>query len=79
MFVTKRTIFHLIIEVLIYAALVSVYLALVLHFLTGWLKELFAKDPAVYALVAIFLMIVQAVGLERLASTLVHVTRRRRG
>jgi hypothetical protein len=79
MFVTKRTIFHLIIEVLIYAALVSVYLALVLHFLTGWLKELFAKEPAVYALVAIFLMIVQAVGLERLASTLVHVTRRRRG
>jgi hypothetical protein len=79
MFVTKRTIFHLIVEVLIYAALVSVYLALVLHFLTGWLKELFAKDPVVYALVAIFLMIVQAVGLERLASTLVHVTRRRRG
>jgi hypothetical protein len=79
MFVTKRTIFHLIIEVLIYAALISVYLALVLHFLTGWLKELFAKEPAVYALVAIFLMIVQAVGLERLASTLVHVTRRRRG
>jgi hypothetical protein len=79
MTVTKRTIIHLITEVLIYAALVSVYLALVLHFLTGWLKELFAKEPAVYALVAIFLMIVQAVGLERLASTLVHVTRRRRG
>jgi hypothetical protein len=79
MFVTKRTIFHLIIEVLIYAALVSVYLALVLHFLTGWLKELFAKEPGVYALVAIFLMILQAVGLERLASTLVHVTRRPRG
>ena len=79
MSVTKRTIFHLIIEVLIYAALVSVYLALVVHFLVGWLKELFAKEPAVYAFVAILLMIVQAVGLERLASSLVHVTRRRKG
>jgi hypothetical protein len=79
MSVTKRTIFHLIIEVLIYAALVSVYLALVVHFLVGCLKELFAKEPAVYAFVAILLMIVQAVGLERLASSLVHVTRGRRG
>jgi hypothetical protein len=78
MSVTKQTLFRLIIEVLIYAALVSVYLALVLHFLVGWLQELFAKRPVVYAFVAILLMIVQAVGLERLVSTLVHVTRRRR-
>jgi hypothetical protein len=76
--VTKRTLLNLIIEVLIYAALVSVYLVLVLHFLVDWLKELSAKDPAVYALVAILLMIAQAVGLERLASSLVQVTRRRR-
>ncbi|MBV9128809.1 MAG: hypothetical protein JO298_00295, partial [Verrucomicrobia bacterium] len=62
----------------IYAALVSVYLVLVLHFLVDWLKGLSAKDPAVYALVAILLMIAQAVGLERLASSLVQVTRRRR-
>ena len=45
MSVTKQTIFRLIIEVLIYAALVSIYLALVLHFLVGWLKELFTKEP----------------------------------
>jgi hypothetical protein len=79
MSVTKRTVFHLIIEVLIYAALVSVYLALILNFLVGWLKELFAKEPAVYAFVAILLMIAQAVGLERLAASLVQVTRQRRG
>jgi hypothetical protein len=79
MSITKRTIFRLVIEVLIYVALVWVYLALVLHFLVGWLKELFAKEPLAYAFVAILLMIVQAVGLERLASTLVHVTQRRRG
>ncbi|MBV9643020.1 MAG: hypothetical protein JO334_05560 [Verrucomicrobia bacterium] len=75
---TKRTLLNLIIEVAIYAALVSVYLVLVLHFLVDWLKGLSAKDPAVYALVAILLMIAQAVGLERLASSLVQVTRRRR-
>jgi len=74
----KRTILHLLVEVLIYAALVSVYLALVLHFLVGWLKELSAKETAVYAFVAILLMIAQSIGLERVASTLVHVTRRRR-
>jgi hypothetical protein len=79
MTVTKRTVFHLITEVLIYAALVSVYLALVLHFLVGWLKELSTKEPAVYAVVAILLMIAQAVGLERVASTLVQVTRLRKG
>jgi hypothetical protein len=78
MSITKRTIFHLIIEVLFYAALVSVYLALVLRFLVGWLKEMFAKDPAVYAIVALLLMIGQAVGLERLAASLVHFTRQRK-
>jgi len=76
--VKKQTLFRLIIEVMIYAALVSVYLALVLHFLMSWLQELFTKQPVAYAFVAILLMIVQSVGLERLVSTLVHVTRRRR-
>ena len=75
---TKQTLFRFIIDVLIYAALVSVYLALVLHFLMSWLQDLFAKQPVAYAFVAILLMIVQSVGLERLVSTLVHVTRRRR-
>ena len=79
MTVTKRTVIHLLTEVLIYAALVSVYLALVLHFLVGWLKEPSTKEPAVYAVVAILLMIAQAVGLERVASTLVQVTRLRKG
>jgi hypothetical protein len=79
MTVMKRTLLHLLAEVVIYAVLVTVYLALVLHFLVGWLKELSAKDPVVYAFVAILLMIAQAVGLERLVSSLVHVVRRRKG
>src|SRR5271166_1628904 len=75
--IKKSTLFHLIIELTIYAVFVSVYLILVLHFLLDWLKELFTKQREVYAYVAILLMIGQAVGLERVTSSLVHLTRRR--
>jgi hypothetical protein len=75
---TKKTLLYLISEAVIYIALVSVYLALVLHFLVGWLKELFTKEPTVYAFVAILLMIAQAIGMERMASALVHVAGQRR-
>jgi hypothetical protein len=77
--VTKRAVSRLLVEVLIYTVLVAAYLALVLHFLTGWLKELFARQPALYAAVSILLMIAQSVGLERLVANLVHLTRQRRG
>jgi hypothetical protein len=77
--VEKSTLFQLIVELTIYAVSVTVYLILVLHFLVDWLKELFTKQPVVYAFVAILLMIGQAVGLERLTSSLIHFTRRRRG
>jgi hypothetical protein len=78
MYGTKKTLLYLIAEAAIYIALVSVYLALVLHFLVGWLKELFTKEPTVYAFVAILLMIAQAIGMERMASALVHVASQRR-
>jgi len=42
--VKKSTLFHLIIELTIYAVFVSVYLVLVLHFLLDWLKELFTSS-----------------------------------
>jgi hypothetical protein len=72
------TLSRLIMEVTIYAVLVSAYLLLVLHFLMDWLKELFTKQPEVYAFVAILLMIGQAVGLERLTASLMHLARQRR-
>jgi uncharacterized membrane protein YcjF (UPF0283 family) len=77
--VTKQTVFRLIVEVLIYSVLVLVYLALVLHFLAGWLRELFDREPTLYAVMSIVLMIAQSVGLERLVASLVHLTRQRRG
>jgi hypothetical protein len=77
--VKKSTLFQLIVELAVYAVSITVYLILVLHFLVDWLKELFTKQPVVYAFVAILLMIGQAVGLERLTSSLIHLTRRPRG
>jgi hypothetical protein len=75
----KKIVIRFIIELVIYAMLVSVYLALVLTFLTGWLKGLFVQQPVTYAFVSIILMILQAVGLEKLTAILVHVNRRRQG
>jgi Flp pilus assembly pilin Flp len=75
----KSILFQLMIELAVYVAFVSVYLILVLHFLVGWLKELFTKQPEAYAYVAILLMVAQALGLERLTASLLHLTRKRRG
>ena len=65
-----------IIELVTYGLLVSVYLALILHFLVAWLKDLFTHQPVVYAFVSIIFMILQAVGLEKLTAVLVNVNRR---
>jgi hypothetical protein len=72
----KNVAVRFIIEVVIYTLLVSVYLALILHFLVAWLKDLFTHQPVVYAFVSIILMILQAVGLEKLTGILVNVNRR---
>jgi hypothetical protein len=78
MSVTRQTIYWVLIEILIYAVLVFIYLALALNFLVGWLHELFAKQRAAYAVMTIILMIAQAVIFERLAAALVNFGRRRR-
>jgi uncharacterized membrane protein YcjF (UPF0283 family) len=75
--VKKSTLSRWIIELTIYAVLVSGYVILVLHFLVNWLKELFTNHREIYAYASILLMIAQAVGLERLTSGLVHLARRR--
>jgi len=50
-----------VIELAAYAVLVIGYFFLVLHFLSGWLQELHLHHVKVYALVAIVLIIGQAV------------------
>jgi hypothetical protein len=75
--IPKEIVIRFLIEMVIYALLVSVYLGLILHFLVAWLKDLSLQQPAIYACVSITLMILQAVGLEKLTAILVHVDRRR--
>jgi Na+-driven multidrug efflux pump len=77
MSVTRQTVVRVLIEILIYAVLVSIYLGIVLHFFVGWLQELFAKQRSVYAMVTIVLMIAQAFIFERLSTALVNWGRQR--
>src|ERR1700755_3389116 len=63
------------IELVVYAALVITYFFVVLHLLGGWLKELAVHHHYVYALVAILLIIGQAVFLESLTTFLMRLIR----
>jgi hypothetical protein len=51
----------------LYSALLFVYFLLVLRYWTSWLQNLFYHHRHAYAIVAILLMIVQAVGLEAIS------------
>jgi cytochrome c biogenesis protein CcdA len=57
-------------EMLVYTALVVSYVLLVLHYSANWLNQLFRHDRKTYALVALLLMVVQGLVLERLTRAL---------
>jgi hypothetical protein len=59
-------------EVPVYGALVVGYFFLVLHFLSGWLEHLHQHETLLYAIVAIVLVIGQAVVLEWVSTTLLR-------
>jgi Kef-type K+ transport system membrane component KefB len=63
-------------ELLIYAALVVAYFFLVLHYLSGWFKELFDHDRRLFAVMCLVVMIGQTAVLEGVSSTLVWLLRR---
>ncbi len=63
------------VELPIYAVLVIAYFFLVLHFLAGWLKDLEDRHLTIYALVAIALIIGQAVVLESITTGLLRLFR----
>ncbi len=65
------------VELVIYGALVVAYFFLVLHFLGGWLADLDKKSIHLYALVAIGLIIGQAVVLEWVTTFLIRLLRGR--
>jgi hypothetical protein len=65
------------IELAVYAVLVTGYFFLVLHFLSNWLQDLHLHHVTVYALVAIALIIGQAVVLESVTTWIFRLLRGR--
>jgi NADH:ubiquinone oxidoreductase subunit H len=55
-----KTVFWLLVQITIYTAFVVGYGAYVLLFLRGWLKDMFDAHKAIYAIVALLLIIAQA-------------------
>ena len=70
---------HSTIELMVYAGLVFGYFVLVLHWLGHWLDQLFQTDRALYAGVALGLIVGQGVVLELLTSALLWLIRVGRG
>ncbi|MBV9490624.1 MAG: hypothetical protein JO069_13020 [Verrucomicrobia bacterium] len=75
--VKRQRLHPFIIELVLYAVFVLVYFLSVLHFLGGWLGELFEHRRGLYAIVTICLVVVQAVGLEFLTSWILRWIRQR--
>lgn len=71
----KHTFRALLIELPIYGLLVVGYFFLVLHFLSDWVGQLHAEHSIIYALVAIGLIIGQAVALESVTTLLLRLFR----
>ena len=66
------------IELLLYAALVVAYFFFVLHYLSGWFKELHDHNSTLFAVMALVVMIGQAVGLQIVCDSLVWLVRKRK-
>lgn len=65
-------------ELVVYSVFVAIYLFFVFHFLSDWLKSIFSENQVVYAVVALLLILTQAVGLERVTTGLLFLVRRRK-
>jgi hypothetical protein len=71
----RKTLRAFALELVIYAAFVTIYFFAVLHFLGGWLVELETSHIHTYAIVAIALIIGQAAILEALTTWLMRFLR----
>jgi hypothetical protein len=69
----KKTLTAFLIEFVVYSALVVGYFFAVLHFLANWLAQLEKGHIHIYAIVAIGLIIGQAVLLEMLTTGLMRL------
>jgi len=64
-------------ELAIYAVLVTAYFFLVLHLLGNWLYQLDMQHRILYAVVALLLIVGQAIVLDALTTLLFRILRRR--
>jgi hypothetical protein len=74
---TSTTLRAFLIELAVYAAFVTAYFFLVLHYLSGWLQDLHLHHVKIYALATIVLIIGQAVLLESVTTWLLRFLRGR--
>ena len=74
---SSATLRAFLVELAVYAVFVTGYFFLVLHYLSGWLQELHLHHVKLYALVAIVLIIGQAVLLESVTTGLLRLLRGR--
>ena len=65
------------IELLVYAVLVTVYVLFVIGLLNAWLHGLYTDHKVVYAFVALGLIVTQGVALETVTSLLMKLIRSR--
>jgi hypothetical protein len=61
------------IELVVYAVLVTIYFFVALHFLGGWLKEVFDSHRTLYAFAAFALIVGQGILLEFVTSWLLRL------
>jgi hypothetical protein len=66
------------VELAVYGVFVTAYFFLVLHFLSDWLQNLHLHHVKLYSLMAIVLIIGQAVVLESVTTWLLRLLRRGR-
>jgi formate-dependent nitrite reductase membrane component NrfD len=73
----RRALFSFLIELLVYSVLVIGYFFLVLHLLGPWLLNLDKEHVRLYAITSVGLIVVQAVLLEWLTTSLLRLIRGR--
>jgi hypothetical protein len=74
---SKDSVISFVIELVLYAALVSAYFFLVLHFLGDSLVKLYQADRRLYATAALLLIVCQGLVLETITTGLLRWIRSR--
>jgi len=68
----RKLIRNFVLEMIVYAVLVTVYFFVILNFLSHYINDLFFDNLAVYAVLALVLIVVQGVFLDLVTSFLLN-------